>query len=443
MVEILLILIALALVGFCGLFVAAEFSFLAVNRSTLEARADRGDAGAKGILQALSSLSTQLSSAQLGITITTLGIGFLAQPAIADLLRGPLQASRVPESAVGEVAIVVGIAIATVITMVFGELVPKNLAITTPLTTARFVQRFQRGFTHFMGWPIRFLNNSANRILRLFGVESHEELASARSADELLSIVKRSAAKGTLSKETAAMMERSLNFGELTAGDVMTPRTRMRSIAKDGAAADVIATAQASGLSRFPVLGENSDDIIGIVHIKQAITVPHADRTSVSVSDIMRNPVFVPSNVQLDPLLEQLRSGGLQMAVVVDEFGGTDGIVTIEDLLEELVGEVNDEHDRSKSAIRRRSARSWQLSGLLRPDEIAEEIGIYLPDSDDYETIGGLMSHVLERIPRNKDSITLSAVDREGTTLEARLAVEKMDGHRVDRLALLIREAES
>lgn len=440
MIELLLIFVSLSLVGLCGLFVASEFSFLALNRSTIEAKAERGDKGAKGILHALRSLSTQLSSAQLGITITTLGIGFLAQPAIARLLQGPLESTGVPTSAIGGVTIVIAISLATIVTMVFGELVPKNLAIATPLGTARFVQRFQRGFTHFMRWPIRLLNDSANWILGLFGVEPQEELASARSADELLSLVRRSAEKGTLSKETAVMMERSLNFGELTAADVMTPRTRMRSVTSNGTANDVIALAQDSGLSRFPVTGEDSDDIIGIVHIKQAITVPHADRDEVVASDIMRQPVFVPSNVQLDSLLEQLRKGGLQMAVVIDEFGGTDGIVTIEDLLEEIVGEVNDEHDRSKSAIRQRSARSWQLSGLLRPDEIAEEIGFYLPENDEYETIGGLMSHALERIPKNKDSVSIDIVDREGRTLRARLAVEKMDGHRVDRLALLIGE---
>lgn len=443
MIELLLIVVALALVGFCGMFVAAEFSLLAVNRSSIEAQAERGSKSARGILRALRSLSTQLSSAQLGITITTLGIGFLAQPAIASLLRDPLSNIGVPESALGEVAIVFGIALATIVTMVFGELVPKNLAISTPLATARFVQRFQRGFTKTMSLPIRFLNSSANFLLHRLGVEVQEELASARSADELLSLVKRSAEKGTLSKETAVMMERSLTFGELTAEDVMTPRTRMRTVASDSTAADVIAAAQASGLSRFPVIGEDSDDIVGIAHIKQAIAVPHADRSSVPTTDIMRKPVFVPSNVQLDPLLEQLRSGGLQMAVVVDEFGGTDGIVTIEDLLEELVGEVEDEHDRGRSSIRRRSSRSWQLSGLLRPDEIAEEIGIHLPESEEYETIGGLMSHELERIPKNKDSIAITAVDREGKTLQIRLAVEKMDGHRVDRLALLVKEHES
>lgn len=442
MIEITLLLISIVMIVLCGLFVAAEFSLLAVNKDTVQRKADRGDQAAKGILAALHSLSTQLSGAQLGITVTNLTVGFLAEPALSELLRGPLEGIGIPAAAVSEIALVFGIAIATAATMVFGELVPKNLAIAKPLATARFVQRFQRGFTHIMRLPIHVLNTSANVLLRRFGVEPQEELASARSADELLSLVRRSAEQGTLSKETAVMMERSLTFGDLTALDVMTPRLRMRTVSKDAKVQAVIDIAQGTGLSRFPVTGEDTDHIVGIVHIKQAITTPRDQRTIVKVSEIMREPVFVPSGIQLDPLLEQLRSGGLQMAVVIDEFGGTDGIVTIEDLLEELVGEVHDEHDRSKAAIRKRSTHSWLLSGLLRPDEISEELGIFLPELEEYETIGGLMAYELEHIPKAEDTAAISAVDRDGRALVATLTVERMDGHRVDRILLSIKPLE-
>lgn len=442
MIELVLLLVSLVLIILCGLFVAAEFSLLAVNRTTVERQASRGNRGAKGILHALRSLSTQLSGAQLGITITNLTIGFLAEPALARLLEGPITATGIPESAVSEIALVCGIALATAATMVFGELIPKNIAITNPLGTAKFVQRFQRGFTTAMRFPIHLLNASSNVILKRFGVQPQEELASARSADELLSLVRRSAEKGTLSQETATMVERSLSFGDLTALDVMTPRLRMRTVHKSDTAEAVIRAAQDTGLSRFPVTGEHTDDIVGIVHIKQALAIARADRSKTIVSSIMRKPVFVPSGLQLDPLLEQLRSGGMQMAVVIDEFGGTDGIVTIEDLLEELVGEVHDEHDRLKSAIRKRSARTWVLSGLLRPDEIGEELGIFLPEHEEYETIGGLMAYELEHIPKTKDQVTVRAIDREGQSLQARLTVEKMDGHRVDRIELSVKPQE-
>jgi CBS domain containing-hemolysin-like protein len=442
MIELVLLLVSLVLIVLCGLFVAAEFSLLAVNRTTVERQAARGNRGAKGVLAALRSLSTQLSGAQLGITITNLTIGFLAEPALAQLLEGPITATGIPESAVSEIALVCGIGLATAATMVFGELIPKNLAITSPMATAKFVQRFQRGFTTTMHFPIHVLNASSNIVLKRFGVEPQEELASARSADELLSLVRRSAEKGTLSQETATMVERSLTFGDLTALDVMTPRLRMRTVHKSDTAQTIIDLTQDTGLSRFPVTGEHTDDIVGIVHIKQALAIPRAERANTLVSSIMRKPVFVPSGVQLDPLLEQLRSGGMQMAVVIDEFGGTDGIVTIEDLLEELVGEVHDEHDRLKSAIRKRSAHTWLLSGLLRPDEIAEELGIFLPEHEEYETIGGLMAYELEHIPKSKEQITITAVDRAGTTLNASLTVEKMDGHRVDRIELSVTPQE-
>lgn len=442
MVTALLLFISIVLVILCGMFVAAEFSLLAVNRNTVERQAARGNHSAKGILHALRSLSTQLSSAQLGITATSLALGFLAEPAIAQLIQGPLIDVGVPEGAVSEIAIVLGIAIATAVTMVFGELVPKNLAITNPMATAKFVQRFQRGFTKIMALPIRALNASANKVLSWFNVRPQEELASARSADELLSLVRRSAEHGTLSKETAVMVERSITFGDLTALDVMTPRLRMRTLPRTGTAADIITMAQNTGLSRFPVVGEDTDDIVGIAHIKQAIAIPREQRATTEIANIMRKPVFVPSGVQLEPLLDQLRSGGMQMAVVVDEFGGVDGIVTIEDLLEELVGEVHDEHDRFKSSFRKLGRRTWQLSGLLRPDEISEELGIYLPEHEEYETIGGLLSYELERIPKANDVVHVAAVDREGDDLTAALSVEKMDGHRVDRIVMHIEPAE-
>lgn len=436
MIELVWLLVSAALIILCGLFVAAEFSLLAVNRSMVERKAARGDRGAKGVATALQSLSTQLSSAQLGITITNLSIGFLAEPAIAYYFHAPLTNLGIPESAVHGISLAIGLTLATAATMIFGELVPKNMAIARPLKTAKFVQGFQRRFTKIMRWPIRILNNSANWVLRKFNVEPQEELASARSADELLSLVRRSAEKGTLAKETAEMMERSLTFGDLTALDVMTPRTRMRTLPKDATAQQVIELARDTGLSRFPVTGEHTDDIVGIVHIKQAISLPRVKRDSTPVSDIMRQPVFVPSGVQLEPLLEQLRSGGMQMAVVIDEFGGTDGIVTIEDLLEELVGEVHDEHDRLKASIRRRGSHSWLLSGLLRPDEIGEELDIFLPELEEYETIGGLLAHELEHIPKVNESVDIPAVDREGRTLTVNLRVIKMDGHRVDRVMM-------
>ncbi len=436
MLELFLLLIALLLMAACGVFVAAEFSFITVNRSAIDRLATQGDVKAQGVVAALRTLSTQLSGAQVGITITNLAIGLLAEPAVASLIEPPLRLAGVAESAVTPLAIMLGVAVATIATMLFGELIPKNLAIAKPMGTARRVQGFQRTFSRIMRYPIWFLNESANFLLRRFGVEPLEELASARSADELSSLVRRSAEKGTLPKETALMLERSLAFGELTALDIMTPRVRMRVLQADDPVAKVLSLARDSGLSRFPVIRKNLDDVVGIVHIKHAVGIPKDQRSQVTVERIMRTPIAVPSSIQLDPLLERLRQGGLQMAIVIDEFGGTDGVVTIEDLIEELVGEVQDEHDRLGSAIRVREGGGWMVSGLLRPDEIGEELGIFLPDEEEFETIAGLVSDRLERIPSVGDVAEIVAVDREGKKVQIHLQVERMDGRRVDRLLM-------
>jgi CBS domain containing-hemolysin-like protein len=440
MIEFILLTVSVLLVLACGLFVAAEFALIAVNRSTIERLAARNDKKAQGVLLALRTLSLQLSGAQVGITITNLAIGFLAQPAITNLIRDPIHALGVPENVVPGIAVIVGISFATAITMVFGELVPKNLALAKPVATAKFVEKYQRLFTRIMRYPIKLLNASANLLLRRLGVEPQEELASARSADELLSLVRRSAEKGTLAKETAEMLERSLNFGEFTALGVMTPRVMVRSISAEATVSDMLAQAKKTGLSRFPVIGKSLDEVIGIAHVKHAIGVPHEDRQSTLVTKIMRPPVVVPSSIQLEPLLLALRQGGLQMAVVVDEFGGTDGIVTIEDLLEELVGEVKDEHDRSRAAIRVRADGKWLLSGLLRPDEIGEELDIFLPENEDFDTIAGLITDRLGHIPAVGEKVIVDAVNRDGDTRSVSLRVERMDGRRIDRIVMTLQE---
>lgn len=436
MLELGLLLIAFLLILACGVFVAAEFSLLAVQRSSVENKVKRGDVRAKGVLQALSTLSTQLSSAQVGITLTNLLIGYLAEPAIARLVAPVLAALHVSEHFVTSISLVLGLLLATALTMIFGELVPKNLAIAKPYRVAAAVQLPLLMFTQFMRWPIRMLNASANGILRLFGIEPTEELASARSADELLSLVRRSAERGALPQESAVMLERSLNFGELRALDAMTPRLRVKALAADSSVEDVLELAKSSGFSRFPVYGDNLDDIRGIVHVKYAFAVSKRQRGSTNVKEIMTKPLFVPSSISLEALLDDLRIDGMQMAVAVDEFGAIDGIVTVEDLLEELVGDVKDEHDISGAKARALKNGNWNISGLLRPDELAELTGVYLPEHDDVETIAGLVAHHLERIPKVGDMATLSGVDRAGNEMVIRLKVRKMDGQRIDRLVL-------
>jgi CBS domain containing-hemolysin-like protein len=438
MIELLLILLALALVAACGAFVAAEFSFLTVDRATVQRAADDGDAQARGVLQALRSLSTQLSAAQVGITATNLLIGFLAEPSIADLIDGPLESLGVPGSAITGVALVIALVLATGVTMLFGELIPKNLAIARPLETARAVQGFQRGFTVAAGPLVRFFNGSANAILRRIGIEPQEELASARSPEELVSLVRRSAEQGTLEPATATLLQRSLAFGERQAGDVMTPRERTQTVGADEPVRALLEQARATGRSRFPVVEpEDSSRIVGIAHIKDAVRIPHEDRGTVSVAEIMTAPVFVPTTVDLDALLGQLREGGLQLAIVVNEFGGVDGLVTLEDLVEEIVGEVRDEHDEPEERAVRQDDGSWLVSGLLRPDEVQRLTGIPLPEDEHYETVAGLIGKELGRVPVVGDAVRITVDEPGEEPRDVDLVVAGVDGLRVDRVGIV------
>jgi CBS domain containing-hemolysin-like protein len=435
----LLLGVSLLLVLMCGLFVAAEFAFVTVDRGTVNRAAAAGDGKAAGVQRALRSLSTQLSGAQVGITITNLAIGFLAEPAIAQLIDGPLETLGTPTGMVSPIAVGIGLAVGTVLTMIFGEMVPKNLALARPLPTARATQRFMRTFTHVTAWPIRFLNGSANAIVRRLGLEPQEELRSARSSEELASLVQRSADQGTLDPDTAELMERSVEFGSRTASEIMTPRVRTTTVEDGDRASSVIELARQTGHSRFPVL-DDEDAVVGTVHVKHAVALPVHERATTRIRHIMVKPVVVPDSLRLDPLMALLRQDGFQMAIVLDEYGGHAGIVTLEDVVEEIVGEISDEHDRLGAQARQRRDGTWSLSGLLRPDEVEDVTGITLPDGEDYDTIGGLVMQMLGKVPGAGDRAEVPVPDLsdpdEPREQLAVLTVERMEGLRVDRIGL-------
>ena len=441
MTELWILVISLVLIVLCGAFVAAEFALLAVNRSAVERMAASGDSGARGILAALRTLSTQLSGIQLGITIASLTIGYLAEPAISALVDPLLLHLGVPESAAYGVSAVAGIALATAATMVYGELVPKYIALVSPMATARALQRPMRFFTRTMMPLIWLLNGAANYVLKLRGVKPQEELSAARSADELLALVRRSAEKGTLTHATAVMLERSLNFRELTALDIMTPRIRLTAVEAGTHITKLIKLSEDTGLSRFPVYEGNTDNIVGIARIKHAIKIPQERWGTTAVRDIMTAATFVPSTIELGHLLETLKQDNRHIAIVDDEFGGVDGVVTIEDLLEELVGEVYDEHDHSnRSHIKKLSRGKWDISGLLRPDEISAALGVSLPEEGEVETIAGVFMHEIEKMPRVGDIVRMRGIDRAGRDVNVRLTVMKMDKRRIDRIEMSVRK---
>ena len=411
-----------------AVFVAAEFSLTALDRSQVEANlAHTGDKRARTVQQAHRTLSFQLSGAQLGITITTLVTGYVAEPALAELLEQPLARLGLPRGAAGGFALVLALLVATALSMVVGELVPKNLAIARPLPTARAVAGFQVGFSRMFRWLIAALNTSANWMVRRLGVEPAEELRSARSPQELGSLVRASARHGTLDEGTANLLDRSLRFGERTAADLMTPRVRVQALRSDATVVDLVELARQTGFSRFPVHDRDLDEVRGVVHVKQAYGVP-PDQWDTTTTAVLTQPVpTVPDSLDGDALLDRLRATGLQVAVVVDEYGGTAGIVTLEDLVEEIVGDVRDEHDRLEaSPIRPLGRDSWMVSGLLRADEVADATGFRMPEGE-YETLAGLVLDRLGRIPEVGDEVRVDGW---------RLTVMRMDRHRIAELRL-------
>ncbi|MBB3676881.1 hemolysin family protein [Modestobacter versicolor] len=423
MTEWLLLLAAVLLTALTGFFVAAEFSLTTVDRGKAEEAARAGDTGAEGVVKALRGLSTQLSAAQLGITLTTLVVGFLAEPALGGLLEPVLEGVGLPESTSTPIAIALAIFLATYLQMILGELGPKNLAIARPLRVASLIAPGMRAFTTLTGPVVRSLQRLANAIVRRLGFEPREELDDTRDAEGLAAVARRSAEEGDLSPVAARLLSRSLGLREKFATDVMTPRTRLWTLSSAATAADVIDAAIRSGYSRFPVYGADLDEVTGVVHVKNAVAVPEEERLQRTAGELAEPVLAVPSSLHLDPLLDLLRDQGLQLALVVDEWGATHGIVSLEDIVEELVGEITDETDRPLRQLRR-DGEDWLLSGLLRPDEVRERTGIPVPEGR-YETVAGFVIERLARLPAEGDTVEV-----EGW----RFTVAGVEGRRVSRL---------
>lgn len=428
MSEWLLFILGFFLTFGTGIFVAAEFSLVALDRQELERRKEQGEHGLNRVIRGLQSTSTHLSSAQLGITLTTLLAGYTLEPALSTWLHPLFALTQMPESLQTALSVTFAIAIATMLSMIVGELVPKNFAISLPLNTAKAVMPFQAAFTTVFKPAIVLLNGSANGLLRAIGIEPKEELSGARTAEELSSLVRHSAQQGLLEADTATLLDRTLRFTAHTAADVMTPRPRIESIQRLEPATAVLELAGKTGFSRFPVIDDDRDDVVGVVHVKQAVAVPRAKRNEVPVAALAEEVVRVPETMRLDDLLSELRTKGFQMAIVIDEYGGTAGLVTLEDLVEEIVGEVADEHDRATPGVIG-NADEMTFPADLRPDEVRAQTAIPIPDSDDYDTAAGYVLAVLGRIPEAGDTVELPEVGK--------LVVERMDGRRIARLRFI------
>jgi CBS domain containing-hemolysin-like protein len=416
-----------ALIAANGYFVAAEFAFVASRRSKFVEGAEEGDRKSRRALRVHKRLSFMLSGAQLGITVTSLVLGFIARPAIATVIEPALDALGVPESAQVGISLTIAFVLATLLQMVFGELAPKNLAIAKPEPIARNLASSTLVFMRVAGPLIRLFDSAANGLLRLVGIEPVEELHGGVSAQELDLIVDSSAESGHLTTLQAALLERAIDFVDLEASDAMVPWNKVVTIGSDATAAD-LRDAMASSHSRFPVVDDEAH-VVGIVHAKDLLGVPRMEYESTVVEAMMHDVLAVPEAAGLTVVLAELRDRSTEMAMVIDEYGGPAGIVTLEDVVEELVGEIEDEYDPTAPGEHIEVADGvWSISGMSRPDEIERVCGLELPEGE-YDTVAGLVLDRLERLAEVGDTIVVDGV---------RIEVLRVDGYAIEHVLIQV-----
>lgn len=407
-------------------FVAAEFALVAVDRARVDERAGQGNARAGQVQRLLGRLSYHLSGAQLGITITSLLLGALAEPAIAQVIE-PWLGDAFGGSSAG-VSVAIALVVATVVQMVFGELVPKSIATTKPLETSFALARPTAVYGVLARPLVALLDGMANRLTRKVGVEPAEELEAIPDRGELEHLIRSSGEEGTLDAGEVELLTRSIRLADKSADDAMVPRTRMVAIESVATVAGLVEIAGTTGHSRFPVIGDDLDDVVGVVHVKAVHSVPVSRRADTPVTELMAPAVAIPESRDLDELLVDLREGGQQLAVVVDEHGGTAGIITLEDVIEEIVGEIDDEYDAPPTLLTRvEAAGSTVVPASLHPDEVMDATGFEMPEGE-YETLAGLVLDRLGHIP----------VPGEMATVDGwRLEVVAMDRLRIATVRLV------
>ena len=401
----------LALTAATGYFVAQEFSYVAVDRNRLQSLAETGNAAAARALKVTGRLSFVLSGAQVGITVTALLAGYAAQPYLGKGLENLLDTAGVPQSVSLSVSVIVALLLATIIQMVLGELAPKNLAIAKAEALALRLSRSTLIYLTVAGPLIHLFDSASNRILRRVGIEPVEELPQGATAQELDRIIATSYEQGLLDQDTTRLLDRGLDFRGRSAGEAMIPRVDVITVHQDDPLTRVVELLD-SGHSRFPVIASSVDEVVGVIAIGDVVEVEPADRSHVTIGSLAAAPVVVPFTLSLPGVLEQLRTAHRQLAIVVDEFGGFAGVVSLEDIAEELVGEIRDEDDLPEAGLFANPDGSWIVPGRWRIDEIEEATAIALPEGDDYETVSGLVMARLGRIPVIGDEVFVELPQR-------------------------------
>lgn len=400
------LLVALLLLLANGFFVAAEFAIIAARSGQLQQRAEKGDRRAVTALKSAHELSLMLSGAQLGITMASLGLGFVGEPAVAHLIDSAIESvAEVPSGLLHSISFVVALTIVTFLHMVLSEMAPKNIAIADPEKTALWIAIPFRLYVNVFRPFIRFFNLLGNAGTRLFGVEPPDERSDVRTGPEMRAIINESARKGMIKEFEHRLLSGAIGFSERDAASVMIPRTEVAAIPSSTTPADIERIVLETAHSRLPVYGADLDDVYGFFHTKDLLRIPPQERDRPLARKFIRSMVVVPESRKLHPLLFEMRREHKHFALVVDEHGGTAGVVTLEDVLEELVGEIRDEYDAGEVGIQALGEGRYLVPGSLRIDEIADYLGISLPEGD-YETVAGWLMDRLGRIPKRRDSMT-------------------------------------
>ncbi|WP_427919125.1 hemolysin family protein [Streptomyces sp. cg40] len=414
-----------------GYFVAQEFAYVSASRLALAREAEAGDKKAARALKVLERLSFMLSGAQLGITVTGLVVGFIAEPSVSALLKPALSGLGLPDAAVGAISVVLAFVGATVVQMVLGELAPKNLAIAVPERLAKALAPSTLAYLKVVGPLVRVFDGAANRLLRKVGIEPVEELHHGATLEELGHLIGESHEQGELPKDTAELLDHALEFSERTLDKVMVPRADAVFVRKDASAAEAVDLIARHGHSNYPVLGDHPDDITGVLGVRELMRLPADRLTTTTAGALARRPLLLPDTLPLPDAVEQMRRQDDEYAVVLDEHGGVAGIVTYEDIAEELVGDIADESD-TVTELAVADGDGWLVDAGRRLDEVAEATGIELPEEDDYDTVAGLIVDRLGRFPAIGDQLTVELPDDGHAVIDVRT----LDRHVPERVRI-------
>ncbi|MFC8132322.1 hemolysin family protein [Streptomyces sp. NPDC057302] len=431
MSAVLGLLAVLVLTAGTGYFVAQEFAYVAADRLALAREAEAGDRRAARAVQVLGRLSFMLSGAQLGITVTGLVVGFLAEPSVSGLLKPALDGTGLSDGVVSALSVVLGFVVATVLQMVIGELAPKNLALAVPDRLAKSLAASTLAYLKVVGPVVRVFDGAANRLLRRIGIEPVEELHHGATLEELSHLIGESHEHGTLPRESAELLDHALEFSERTLDEVMVPRADVTFVRKDATADEAVRLVAEHGHSNYPVMGDHPDDVAGVLGVRELMRLPAAHFERTTAGELARRPLLLPDTLPLPGAVAQMRERDDEFAVVLDEHGGVAGIVTYEDIAEELVGDIADESD-TVVELAVADGGGWFVDAGRRLDEVADATGIDLPEEDDYDTVAGLIIDRLGRFPAIGDRLTVRLSDGSRVAV----AVLGLDRHVPERVRI-------